>query len=262
LTGADIVVTNSASPISFQTEGGGAWKIWDRYIALDGQRAFHIGNVCGTCQFLFERLGGANRSVDVGQVVSQLNHGVTQPSRVLLDALKEILPDGRYRAVLLRAEPQLVYPGGPGDYFATEQVATWGVDAFWGLPHHPRTEYYRLGSRRLADHQALHEFLVPTFPHGWLERDQLDAYAAALRNGALPTALALSVLDVKEPAVRRGESEIASHWCLAHYLIDGHHKVFAASQAGMPCTLLSFLALDQGISSAEEVATLRGILEG
>ena len=64
--GSDIVVTKSASCIAFQSEGGGAWKIWDRYIALDGKRAFHIGNV-GTCSFLFERLGGASRSIDVGK---------------------------------------------------------------------------------------------------------------------------------------------------------------------------------------------------
>ena len=41
--------------------------------------------------------------------------------------------------------------------------------------------------------------------------------------------------------------------CLAHYLLDGHHKVFAANKAGLPITLLAFLAVEQGISSAEQI---------
>lgn len=249
---ADVVVANSASPISFQTEGGSEWKVWDRYIAVDGKRAFHIGNVCGTCSFFFERLGGANRSVSVAELTAELSIGVTRLPGPLLDALKQILPDGRYRAALLRVLPKMVSPGGPEDYFTTEQTHLWGVDAFWGLPHHPKTEYYRLGSRRLEGRRALYEFLVPTFPRGWLKQEQVNAYISVLRNGGLPTAVALSVLDVKGPADAQGKPDITSHWCFAHYLLDGHHKVFAASQAGLPCTLLSFLALEQGISSVDE----------
>ncbi len=261
IDGADIVVTNSASPISFQTEGAPNWKVWDRYIAIDGKRAFHIGNVCGTCSFFFERLAGANRSVEVEQVAAELNAGTTDVRGELLDALKQIMPDGRYRACLRRVLPALVCLGGPGDYFATEQIELWGVDGFWGLPHHPKTEYYRLGSRRLAGGRALHEFLVPTFPRGWLKAERVAAYTGALRSGTLPTAVALSVLDVKQPTDWSGEADITSHWCLAHYLLDGHHKVFAASQVAVPCTLLSFLAVEQGISSQGEVAELLAILE-
>ena len=66
---------------------------------------------------------------------------------------------------------------------------------------------------------------------------------------------------MKQPANWEGDPAVTSHWCLAHYLIDGHHKVFAASETGMPCTLLSFLAVDQGVSSPEEVAVLRDIME-
>src|SRR5258708_19146504 len=172
----EFVVTGSASPISFETEGGGSWKVWDRYIALDGKRAFHIGNICGTCSFLFERLGGANRSVSVAELVSELNTGLVSLDRPIVDALKQILPDGRYRPVLLRISPKLVEPGSPGDYFTTEQIELFGLDSFWGLPHDPRTEYYRLSSRHVGAGQALYEFLVPTFPRSWLRREKVDNY--------------------------------------------------------------------------------------
>ncbi len=39
-----------------------------------------------------------------------------------------------------------------------------------------------------------------------------------------PTALAVSLLDVKAPAARREQSAVAEHWCVSHYLLDGHHK--------------------------------------
>jgi hypothetical protein len=46
-------VRQSKSPLGFSTEGGGAWKEWDRFITFEGKKAYHIGNVCGTCPFFF-----------------------------------------------------------------------------------------------------------------------------------------------------------------------------------------------------------------
>jgi hypothetical protein len=64
----------------------------------------------------------------------------------LLDMIGAIMPAGPYEGCLLQSTPQLTMPGTADDYFAKEQVATWGLDSFWGLPHDPRTEYYRLGN--------------------------------------------------------------------------------------------------------------------
>jgi hypothetical protein len=49
--------------------------------------------------------------------------------------------------------PRLVRPADEGDYFAREQVDSWGVEAFWGLPVYPHTPYYR--TFELAD-RGLH----------------------------------------------------------------------------------------------------------
>jgi len=35
---------------------------WDRYLLIDGQRAYQISGGCGTCHFLFEKLSHANRT--------------------------------------------------------------------------------------------------------------------------------------------------------------------------------------------------------
>ena len=46
---------------------------------------------------------------------------------------------------------------------------------------------------------------------------------------------------------------MTEHWCLAHYVLDGHHKVLAAAEGGATVGLLSFLAVEQGISRIHEV---------
>lgn len=220
---------------------------------LDGRRAYHIGNICDTCSFFFERLEGANRSLGREEkLIAALHGGMSALCPETVEALGRFLPPDAYTACLLESTPVLVRPGDASDYFCREEIELWGVDSFWDLPHDPRTEYYRLGSRPIGERRMLHEFLVPMFPKRWLDAPRVAEYIAQLQRGDSPTALAVAVLDVKQPADWEGEPAVTEHWCLAHYLLDGHHKTCAAAQAGKPLTLLSFLATTQGVSSEEQ----------
>ncbi|BBE51625.1 hypothetical protein OYT1_ch2100 [Ferriphaselus amnicola] len=250
---SELEVSGSSSIIGFTTEGGGNWKVWDRYLTIDGKKAFHIGNVCETCSFFFERLEGANKSVNSEVVVDALNKGVRNLAPSIVQALALIVPDGKYKLLLQDVRPRLVKPGEESDYFADEQVALWGVNGFWGMPHFPKTEYYRLRTKSMKEGRGLFEFLVPMFPHNWLDQRRLAEYEAAYNNNEMPSAVSISILDIKSPADWDREQDITSHWCLAHYLIDGHHKAYAAAKSGKPFTLISFLAVSQGISSEEEI---------
>ncbi len=253
-------ITGSSSIIGFTTEGGARWKVWDRYLTIDGKKAFHIGNICGTCSFFFERMEGANQSVNADEVIDKLNGGLTHLDPSVVNALTQIIPDGRYKILLQLVQPHLVKPGEKSDYFAGEQVALWGIDGFWGMPHSPKTEYYRLKTKQMTDGRGLFEFLVPTFPHNWLDQNRLSEYLTALQDDARPTAVALSILDIKSPADWEEGVPITSHWCLAHYLIDGHHKVYAAAMENKPLTLVSFLAINQGVSSEGQIDNLMAVL--
>lgn len=246
-------IGGSKSIVAFQTEGGGSWSVWDRYITIDGKKAYHIGNICGTCSFLFERLEGANQSINVDNVVDQLNTGLTKLDPFVVDALKQVMPNGKYHVLLSQGCPTIIRPGQEGDYFSKEQVDLWGTDCFWCMPHSPKTEYYRLQTATLSHQRCLFEFLVPMFPHDWLDKDRVAQYREMASQGQMPSAVTLSVLDVKGPANWEGEKAIISHWCLAHYLLDGHHKVYAAAATGKPLTFVSFLAVEKGISSEEEI---------
>jgi hypothetical protein len=257
---SELEISGSTSIIAFATEGGGGWKIWDRYLTVDGKKAFHIGNVCGTCSFFFERLEGANQSINSQAIVEALNKGISNIDPSIVEALALIIPDGKYKLILQKVQPRLVQPREHSDYFSEEQVALWGVDGFWGMPHFPKTEYYRLQTKSLKEGRSLFEFLVPMFPHNWLDQERLESYAVACANNEMPTAVSISVLDVKSPEDWDGEKEIISHWCLAHYLIDGHHKVYAAAKSGKAITLISFLAVSHGVSSEDQIAELLKVI--
>lgn len=246
-------ISGSNSILSFETTGGGSWEVWDRYLAIDGKPAYHIGNICGTCAFFFERMEGANQSLNPEEIVDALNAGIESLDKSVLGSLEEIIPDGEYLVLLEEVSPKLTTPGSETDYFSNEQVELWGIDGFWGMPHFPKTEYYRLSSSRLSKDIGVYEFLVPTFPHGWLNAERVEEYREAVRAGKKPTMVAISVFDVKEPALCENEvSSVSSHWCMAHYLVDGHHKAYAAALENKPITVVSFLAVEHSISSEED----------
>jgi hypothetical protein len=151
-----ITITNSSSIIGFEKSGGGSWLVWDRYLTIENKRAYHIGNVCGTCAFFFERLEGANRSISAAAIAERLNTGTDIADPAFTNILSQILPTGTYYVHFPTVLPHLIAPGHPDDYFVQEQVALWGIDPFWALPHHPRVTYYR-------SHSLARERTSPTF---------------------------------------------------------------------------------------------------
>jgi hypothetical protein len=225
-----ITVANSDSIIGFEKVGEGAWPVWDRYLTIEGKRAYHIGNVCETCDFFFERLEGANRSVSPSDLSNIFKEGLQNLDGLLVTQASKILPISNYRVSLLKITPRRVKLGTQNDYFASEQVELWGVDEFSNLPHYPKIEYYRGHSLPMGQGKQLFEFVIPMFPESWLRQDEVREYTERLMVEKQPTTLALSVLDVKQPAVWDGDPAITQHYCLAHYLLDGHHKTHAASE--------------------------------
>lgn len=252
-------IKDSHSIISFETSGGGNWKVWDRYITIGGKKAFHIGNVCDTCEFFFERLGGANGAnmgISPKEISHTLEKGLTKLDNDFLSKVALILPNGEYDVSLQEVNPRFVELGTKQDYFSNEQVQVWGMDKFWGLPHSPKIKYYRGVTEERTDTSKLFEFIVPTFPVNWLDEETIDMYKALITDEQKPTALCLSVLDVKEPGDYEDETEYPRHWCLTHYIIDGHHKMYTASLLNKPITILSFLAKKECIATEEEISTL------
>ena len=257
----DAASTSAGSRIGFAAEGNENTPVWDRYITVDGKKAHYLGNVCGTCEFIFERQEGANTRISPASMSELFRDGIQDVDDAIKSAVMSLLPAGDYKMLLLSCAPRLVVPSRAGDYFFEEQIALWGVDPFWGVPHYTKNEYYRTEALKVSEHGGLFEFIVPMFPGRYLDSKALASYEALLNRRALPTALAVSVLDVKQPAEWDGNPEIQEHWCLAHYLLDGHHKMYAAARSGKPISLLSCLAIAKGVSGPSEIAKVISTLE-
>lgn len=251
-----ITVAGSKSIISFDHKGNGSAKIWDRFLLIENKPAYHIGNVCGTCAFFFERMEGASKGFSIDEIRTGLQSGISDLESETVDKFKLILPKGDYVSAVLELNPYKVSLGKKTDYFANEQIETWGTDGFWNLPHYPKIEYYRSLTKQISETEKLFEFVVPMFPENWLEQQTIDFYKAQIGEGQKPTAVAISVLDVKEPADFAERDEFYAHWCMSHDLIDGHHKVFAASLLNKPVSLLSFLTVNESIASKEQIEEL------
>lgn len=236
-----------------QENGGGARR---RLLVVDDEPAFELSFYCGTCPFLFRRLEGARERLSLEGVQERLTGALDDPDGGgVIDAFGTLLPRGEYVPLLLSVEPRLVVPGEEGDYFSGEQVTTWGVDQFWGLPEYPHTPYYRTFETAVDADAHLYEFVVPMVPPTWNERERVKEYVTLMGQGTVPTAVAISTLDVCEPAAGMPIDHY-QHWGLTHFLLDGHHKLEAAAAAGRPVRLLSLLALGEGLAGAEDCARL------
>ena len=239
-------IEGSKSKLGFGTTGGGGWEVRDRFIVYNGKPLFHIGNVCGTCNFFFNRLEHSlNRSIVPDALINGLNKGLTNIDQDVAKNFAELLPNDTYEVVLLEILPDLIQPNDNKDYFINEVEKTWGNVN--GGKSQTNTEYYRGHDYPITKEDRLFEFVVPLYPTTQLDEDRIRHYEKAIAKGSQPTALALSVLDVKGPSdypIFNGKAVSAdsTHWCIAHYLIDGHHKIHAAYRQQKSITLLSYLS--------------------
>ena len=230
-----------------------------RLLFLDERPAFDLTFWCGTCQLLFKRLDGANQTTSLKDVAERLADGLDGIDEAIVDRFAALLPQGSYLPMLIEIEPRLVFPLDADDYFANEQVATWNVERFWGLPHYPQTPYYRTFQTPVAADAHLYEFVVPMVPPNWNNPERVKELAERLAGSARPTAVAVSTLDISQPANHSGPGWYA-HWGLTHFLLDGHHKLAAAAQIGKPVQLLSLLSVDASLASPEQIASVPNLL--
>ncbi|WP_205473486.1 hypothetical protein [Nocardioides sp. SYSU D00038] len=235
-----------------EAKAPGAWAGRRLLFAAD-KPAFELSFWCGTCQFVFRRLEGANEGGSLEALQERLTQGLDDLDDDVVQQFGSALPLGDYLPILLEVAPRLVSPAQPEDYFAHEQVDTWGLESFWGLPVYPQTPYYRTFETRVDADAHMYEFVVPMVPPSWNERSRVREFEHLLDAGSQATAVAVSILDVCQPASDLGP-DYHAHWALTHFLIDGHHKMEAAANGGRPIRLLTLLSVRDGLAFPEQVA--------
>lgn len=255
-----LINDSSKSKLGFATTGGGGWEVWDRFITYDGKQLFHIGNVCETCNFFFTRQENSlDKSIIAGDLISMLNNGLTNVDTDIARDFSILFPNDTYEVILLEILPQLVFPNDSSDYFVNDLWKTWR-DRNEGKSQ-ANTEYYRGIDKIISEEDKVFEFFVPIYPSSQLDEERVKHYEEKIRNGHQPTALAVSVLDVKCPADypiidgKEVQPEISTHWCVAHYLIDGHHKIHVAHRQRKSITLLTYLSRGASWKQVDELMT-------
>lgn len=240
---------SSSSRLQFETES------FLRYLVLDGKRAYNLGLCCQTCSLLFERLPGADQTLEIDATAEALRGGVGALDEDVVRAIGRGLPLGEYEVLLADATLQQASAGDANDYFSHEQIELWGENHFQGLPHNLHATYYRAGDRDLGQGRTLFNFIVPIFSADSLNQTTAKQYAEALHTKAPGTAVSIAVLEVRSPYT--GSPDVnpqgLEHWFLTHYLLDGHHKLHAACDAGKPIQLLSYIALSECMATREQV---------
>jgi hypothetical protein len=95
-----------------------------------------------------------------------------------------------------------------------------------------------------------------------LRRERIDFWKHEAEQGTTLTALALSVIDNQAPAMEPADPkyEYEEQFLLANCLLDGHHRVQAAFELGMPIRILALVAKDHClVQSADDIELLLGL---
>jgi len=218
-------VTHGKGRLAFTTRDG-EQRPWWRDLDLDGQPLYRIGNICDTCEAIFDQMATVDLPLAPRELANQLREGLDSLPHEVIDTISVILPDRRYIASLLTIEP-LHFPAA----------------------HRLRGPNYHTIRQKthLTNTVMLPEIFLPLIKENQYNPATIEAYEKTIALGKYPTALALSVLDV------RYLSGKAYEWQLAHFLLDGHHKIMAACRVGRPINLLSFFALDESFAPQADI---------
>lgn len=207
-----------------QSQSSG-WGYFPRleYLDINGAPAYLIGNRCGTCAATFKRVS-SSLPMTPRQLSDNLENGIETVSQEIMDTVSALLPRGKYIVSIIQMRPSLVRK------------------KMWPLMMSVFCESDYCWLRRIAEYKnpsgCDNEIILPLVSEAELSPARVEYYSQKMRQGLHPTALSLSVIDER---TLRGENPV---WQLAHFLLDGHHKVMAASKIGMPISILSFLFME------------------
>ncbi len=248
--------------VSFDPSG------WYIQLTIGGQRVFEFGNHCGTCGIVFRKIGSVAYRVSDPEAVELLGDLDAIPPPDVLRRLARVLQPGVYCPSIVAGTVQFTAPGAANDYFATDVVRLFGPEAPSSTePAGPRTAYYRIGVDRHLDrtgripgpHQALVTAVVmPLHDPSQLNRDRVEYWKRQHHAGRTLTAFAVAVLDNQAPAMAPADNTYPyeEQFLLSLCTLDGHHRIQAAAELGVPVRILSLLARDFSPALNDDIATV------
>ena len=209
------VEENGLFSFSIRKDGNSPWW-WD--LDLGEKPLYRLGNLCGTCATIFRLINNANLPLAPNELSQLLENGIQDTSSDINNTVSHLLPSGQYSVQVITVKPSIKIQEN-GDY---KLKWSWDVDYLWE------------NNTKEADHSVEYDVIFPIIAQSELMPDRIKHYEEKLKNGSKPTALALTIEDERAPRGNYQET------VTAHILLDGHHKVMAASRLSYPITLLSY----------------------
>ena len=242
---------------------------WYCHLTIAGERVFEYGCPCGTCGIVFRKIGSVAYRVSDTQAVQLLGNLDAIPSNETLRRLARVLQPGLYCPTIVSGTVKLIEPGAANDYFATDVVRLFGFENPDDTePAGPRTSYYRLGLDRQLErtgritgpHKALVTAVVmPLHDPSELNRERIEHWKRQYNGGMNLTAFAVSVLDNQAPAMSSADTTYPyeEQFLFTICTLDGHHRIQAAAELGVPVRILSLLATEFSlVRNSDDIATV------
>lgn len=228
-------------------------------LALHGVVVTHAHGWSSTMPALFGVLPGRMQPPlpVIQEVEAALNAGLDGVDPQVTTHLGALLPPGRYLVSLTYLRPRPVSSGDPGDYLSHELVTLCGA-----RPGVHSTEPYYAGSSRETSEPGSggvvfrwldRTVILPTQAASRLNPARLEHYRQVLRAGGRPTAVTLLTTHTQNGmGIPIQTPPLGGIHLDMHHLLDGHHKMQAASECGMPLQTLVFLRLGGMSEGGEE----------
>ena len=237
---------------------------WYHHVLVAGERVFEYGCPCGTCGIVFRKVGSPAHQVSDPEAHTLLGTLESVPSNEVLRRLARVLEPGSYQPAIVEGKVRLVEPGEPDDYFASDVVRLSGLEPpDYSKPSSPRTSYYRFGAdceldragRTTGPHKALvTAVIMPLHEPLRLNRERVEYWLRQLDIGIPLTAFGVAVIDNQQPAMSPADDSYPyeEHFLFTTCLLDGHHRIQAAAESGMPIRVLSLLARKSSLVDGPE----------
>jgi len=226
-----ISVENESNFLSFsiQEENGIPW--WN---CVDHHKTpfYIVSNQCGTCPAIFKLLQEKTSPLLNEDLNRLLNNGLSSTSGLFTQSVSAILPKGKYLVSLQQITPR------------------------YSRIHKVDVEYNWVNKLDVPYEDGyLSECIYPIIPEKILDHYRIDHYyhLPYTHPNLHPTAVTLSFVRRRflsgsgEYLSGRGE-----YIYIGHILLDGHHKMMAASWRGNSISMLSFWITDSFVSDLKE----------
>ena len=221
---------------------GSSWPRWNRSLTVGGKPLYRVGSVCDTCELGLTLLDWPD--AEAARFAARMRLRLADPERLDADWFDEWAPvlgeleTGHYRALLLDLPLERVTEPARSWWFRrlADRVEEDDDPGYVGErpeDHWPGVEHFQLtapvpGGRVPATYGAV----LPSRPPGTLDPATVARHAAAIAAGERPAALVLGWIDDRYVQARDEE-----RW-LVGTVLDGHHRLAAYADAGVPARVL------------------------